>query len=86
MELINISTEDIKFSYCTEFILESKTIDDDLNKRYDVMKYGDSLAVVGDEGVIKVHVHTNDPGLCITRCFKIWTISNNKNRKYETST
>ena len=29
------------------------------------MKYGDSLAVVGDEGVIKVHVHTNDPGLAI---------------------
>ena len=60
----NISTEDIKFQYCTEFILESNKIDD-LAIREKFLKYGDSLAVVGDEGVIKVHVHTNDPGLAI---------------------
>lgn len=60
----NISTEDIKFQYCTEFILESNKVDD-LVIREKFMKYGDSLAVVGDEGVIKVHVHTNDPGLAI---------------------
>lgn len=60
----NISTEDIKFQYCTEFILESNKVDD-LVVRERFMKYGDSLAVVGDEGVIKVHVHTNDPGLAI---------------------
>ena len=60
----NISTEDIKFQYCTEFILESNKVDD-LTIRERFMKYGDSLAVVGDEGVIKVHVHTNDPGLAI---------------------
>ena len=60
----NISTEDIKFQYCTEFILESKEVDD-LFIRDRFIKYGDSLAVVGDEGVIKVHVHTNDPGTVI---------------------
>ena len=60
----NISTEDIKFQYCTEFILESDKIDD-LGIREKFMKYGDSLAVVGDEGVIKVHVHTNEPGSAI---------------------
>ena len=60
----NISTEDIKFQYCTEFILETNKVDD-LTVRERFMKYGDSLAVVGDEGVIKVHVHTNDPGLAI---------------------
>ena len=59
-----VSTEDIKFQYCTEFILESNKVDD-LTIRERFMKYGDSLAVVGDEGVIKVHVHTNDPGLAI---------------------
>lgn len=59
-----ISTEDIKFQYCTEFILETNKVDD-LTVRERFMKYGDSLAVVGDEGVIKVHVHTNDPGLAI---------------------
>ncbi len=63
------STEDIKFQYCTEFILESKTIDD-LAVRDMYMKYGDSLAVVGDEGIIKVHVHTNDPGAAIQEALK----------------
>lgn len=57
----NISTEDIKFQYCTEFILESNKVED--TKIRDIMlNYGDSLAVVGDDGVIKVHVHTNEPG------------------------
>ena len=65
----NISTEDIKFQYCTEFILESNKIDD-LAIRDIYMKFGDSLAVVGDEGVIKVHVHTNDPGLAIQEALK----------------
>ena len=65
----NISTEDIKFQYCTEFILESDKIDD-LAVREMYMKFGDSLAVVGDEGVIKVHVHTNDPGLAIQEALK----------------
>lgn len=65
----NISSEDIKFQYCTEFILESDKIDD-LAVRDIYMKFGDSLAVVGDEGVIKVHVHTNDPGLAIQEALK----------------
>ena len=60
----NISTEDIKYQYCTEFILETNKVDD-LTVRERFMKYGDSLAVVGDEGVRKVQVHTNDPGLAI---------------------
>lgn len=65
----NISSEDIKFQYCTEFILESNKIDD-LAVRDMYTKFGDSLAVVGDEGVIKVHVHTNDPGLAIQEALK----------------
>mgnify|MGYP000471782893 FL=1 len=65
----NVSSEDIKFQYCTEFILESDKIDD-AAVRDIYMKFGDSLAVVGDEGVIKVHVHTNDPGLAIQEALK----------------
>ncbi|WP_027701554.1 DAK2 domain-containing protein [Metaclostridioides mangenotii] len=57
----NISSEDIKFQYCTEFILESDKVED-TTIRDIMLNYGDSLAVVGDDGVIKVHVHTNDPG------------------------
>ena len=59
-----INPDDIKFCYCTEFILESNQISD-TQIRDMMLKYGDSLAVVGDEGIIKVHVHTNDPGLVL---------------------
>ncbi|MDR0879917.1 MAG: DAK2 domain-containing protein [Clostridioides sp.] len=56
-----ISPEDIKFQYCTEFIVESS--EDNADKVRDLMLgYGDSLAVVGDDGIIKVHVHSNNPG------------------------
>lgn len=63
------STDDIKYCYCTEFILESSKIED--TKIRDIMMaYGDSLAVVGDDGVIKVHVHTNDPGNVLQEALK----------------
>ena len=65
----SINTEDIKFCYCTEFILESNSISD-TEIRDMMLKYGDSLAVVGDEGVIKVHIHTNDPGLVLQDALK----------------
>ena len=65
----SINTEDIKFCYCTEFILESNSISD-TEIRDIMLKYGDSLAVVGDEGIIKVHVHTNDPGLALQDALK----------------
>lgn len=65
----NVSTEDIKYCYCTEFILESNTVED--TKIRDIMlPLGDSLAVVGDDGVIKVHVHTNDPGKALQEALK----------------
>lgn len=63
------SSEDIKFGYCTEFILESDKIDD-AGIRDIMLGYGDSLAVVGDEGVIKVHVHTNEPGNVLQEALK----------------
>ena len=65
----SINTEDIKFCYCTEFILESNSISD-TEIRDIMLKYGDILAVVGDEGIIKVHVHTNDPGLVLQDALK----------------
>lgn len=64
-----INTDDIKFAYCTEFILESNKVTYD--KIRDIMlDYGDSLAVVGDEGLIKVHVHTNEPGSVLQEALK----------------
>ncbi len=64
-----INTDDIKFAYCTEFILESNKVTYDKIK--DIMlDYGDSLAVVGDDGLIKVHVHTNEPGNVLQQALK----------------
>lgn len=59
-----ISTDDIKFGYCTEFIVttESDHVEDLKAK---LVERGDSLLVVGNEKMIKVHVHTNDPGLAL---------------------
>lgn len=64
IERKEISTDDIKFGYCTEFIVntESNHVDD---LKADLIPRGDSLIVVGDDSMIKVHVHTNDPGLAI---------------------
>lgn len=64
-----INTEDIKFAYCTEFILESNTVSD-TQIRDIMLPLGDSLAVVGDDGVIKVHVHTNEPGLALQKALE----------------
>ena len=66
----NIATSDIKFGYCTEFIvmLEKEynaTIEHEF-KSY-LESIGDSLVVVSDDEIVKVHVHTNDPGLAIQK-------------------
>ena len=64
-----ISTDDIKFGYCTEFIVNTESNHvEDLKK--DLIPRGDSLIAVGDDCMIKVHVHTNDPGLAIQSALK----------------
>ncbi|MCL2662884.1 MAG: DAK2 domain-containing protein [Oscillospiraceae bacterium] len=61
------TAEDITFTYCTEFIVErSKTIKE-VNRLRDFLdNRGDSIVVVDDDAIIKVHVHTNDPGAVLT--------------------
>lgn len=53
--------EEINFGYCTEFFIKGKGIRLE-NYRDEVSKLGDSLVVVGDEELLKVHIHTNNPG------------------------
>ena len=72
--------EDIKFGYCTEFIVN---VDED--KRDGILKLrafldsiGDSLVFVEDEDIVKVHVHTNDPGKAITEGLKYGSLSRMK--------
>ena len=66
----NISTSDIKFGYCTEFIIildnEFTDLDETEFKAY-LESIGDSIVCVADDEVVKVHVHTNDPGLAIQK-------------------
>ena len=61
----HISTADIKFGYCTEFIvlLDNPVSDDEVEKIKEyLLTLGDSLVCVADDEVIKIHVHTNHPG------------------------
>ena len=72
MPKTNVSTEnfDIKFGYCTEFVIyidENYNMDKELEFKAYLESIGDSIVVVSDDDVVKVHVHTNDPGLAIQR-------------------
>ena len=58
----DFNTEDIKFAYCTEFIVSRENDKDPDALRTFLSELGDSLVVVSDEEIIKVHVHTNAPG------------------------
>ena len=72
---------DIKFGYCTEFIiLLSKTfnIKHEMDFKAYLESIGDSIVVVADDDVVKVHVHTNDPGLAIQKALKYGALSNMK--------
>ena len=58
----DISDEEITFTYCTEFIISRENDKDPMVLRDFLDGIGDSLVLVDDEEIIKVHVHTNDPG------------------------
>jgi len=58
----DFDTDDITFTYCTEFIIQRENDNDPEKLRDFLSSLGDSLVLVDDEEIIKVHVHTNDPG------------------------
>lgn len=79
-----IETDDIKFGYCTEFMIN--TINGDAESfRDELAIFGDSLLVVGGEGLIKVHVHTNNPGQVLEKALLIGELSDIKidNMRYQ---
>ena len=63
-------TDDITFSYCTEFIIDRENDKDPEQLRAFLSELGDSLVLVDDEEIIKVHVHTNDPGKALSEGVK----------------
>ena len=58
----DFNTEDITFTYCTEFIISRENKKNPEKLRAFLSSLGDSLVLVDDDEIIKVHVHTNDPG------------------------
>ena len=58
----DFDTDDITFTYCTEFIIDRENDLDPEKLRDFLSSLGDSLVLVDDDEIIKVHVHTNDPG------------------------
>ncbi len=76
-----VALEDIKFGYCTEFII---MVEKEYNQQTDaefkgyLESIGDSIVVVSDEDIVKVHVHTNDPGLAIQKALTYGSLTSMK--------
>lgn len=64
---------DIRYTYCTEFILKGNNLLLEEIKR-NLYHYGDCLMVVGNDQVAKVHIHSNHPGLVIETCLNYGTL------------
>ena len=74
-------TADIKFGYCTEFIILTEkefTEEDERDFKGYLSSIGDSIVCVADDDVVKIHVHTNDPGLAIQRALTYGQLSRMK--------
>lgn len=70
---------DIKFAYCTEYIVnKKKNADNPLKLRAYLESIGDCVVVVDDEDIIKVHVHSNHPGNAIEEALKFGMLTNLK--------
>ena len=69
---------DIRFGYCTEFIINAEKPADETTEQ-ELKDYlstiGDSLVVVADDDIVKIHVHTNDPGLAIQKALTYGSLS-----------
>ncbi|MDD2980372.1 MAG: DAK2 domain-containing protein [Hespellia sp.] len=72
---------DIKFGYCTEFIIMTEkafTEKDELEFKAFLESIGDSIVCVADDDIVKIHVHTNDPGLAIQKALTYGQLSRMK--------
>ncbi len=64
----------INFQYCTEFLLRGTSLSVE-EIQADLAPHGDSLLVVGDEQVVKIHLHTNNPGLILDYAVRLGELS-----------
>ena len=74
-----VADGDIKYIYCTEFIVEKRDSGADvLNFKRAIEKKGDSMLVIDDDDIVKVHIHTNNPGFVLENAIKLGTMINIK--------
>lgn len=67
--------EDLKFKYDTQLLIEGENLDENaINKYFKEHFSGDCLLVVGDEGLIKIHFHTNEPWQILQYCASLGEI------------
>ena len=71
------NTDDIKFSYCTEFIVRGGK-EDNLPLKAKIESLGDSMVFVEDDDLIKIHIHTNDPGVALQSALEYGELLNIK--------
>lgn len=72
---------DIKFGYCTEFIIMTEkefSAQDEVEFKAYLESIGDSIVCVADDDIVKIHVHTNDPGLAIQKALTYGQLSRMK--------
>ena len=72
---------EIRYGYCTEFIIlleKEYTHETELSFKAYLESIGDSIVVVSDDGIVKVHVHTNDPGLAIQKALTYGSLTSMK--------
>lgn len=75
----NVEAEDIKFMYCTEFIVEKKNPNVNvLSFKKAIENIGDCMLVIDDDEIVKVHIHTNNPGVVLENAIKMGTMINIK--------
>lgn len=81
-----IDTANIRFQYCTEFIIQKSSPDRQANQfRAAISPKGDCMLVIDDEDIVKVHIHTNHPGFVMEQALQLGQLINIKvdNMKYQ---
>ena len=75
----SINTEDIKFAYCTEFIINKYDAKKSAEKmRASIEPKGDCMIVIDEDDIVKVHIHTNHPGYVLEQAVKLGEMVNIK--------
>ena len=80
--------KNIKFMYCTEFIVEKSSLDVNVEAfRKNISSKGDCMLVIDDEDIVKVHIHTNNPGYVLEKAVLMGSLINIKidNMKHQHS-